>query len=527
MKSTKRLNRKKEKNRSKKKSKRKTNRRDSLKRRFKFIRSITKKKKKKLKQPLRAGLKKGDSAKCIGLLNLALKHIHQGEMDDIFTKEDHCLWSSGFLESGIKRGFKLMKSGNYQLDPNCNVVCLSNALLVYTMIKLDYHELSDLQKLYLFFLDYLNRSGNERTGKTLPLDYALKAIEKELSRAKEYHKKKVDENAKTKSIKTALKSIAKIESRKQEVIDRYKVDDDDWPWSGPLTDSAEEDEDGNPQVYWINEDTGEFSYTDPAESFPHSRPRSNINKVNICGSTDCIYLHEDEFIKNPELGEPIEKFCNHAILIFKGLIWMLMKEFSESDIHMYNIQGDGGGLYCEHDDCLESVDTYTEDELKEHMIKKHGKKSEPEKSNYENVIKLDLSMRALLNNTDSILVPINEIYSERGDTYSPGEEKFHDQEWIYHKMKKVLVSDLDDKKLYLTADLDDDDGDWGARWNIYDFLNKQIDPVFTQIEIIIETLPNGMRVPQLKEVIVGSITNHWYVAPKKIIYDDVSIQMAL
>ena len=141
--------------------------------------------------------------------------------------EDHVLWTSGFLESGIKRGFKLMKKGNTKLDANCNKVCLSNALLVYTMKDSDYHELSDLQKLYLFLLDYLNRSGNERTGKTLPLEYALEAIEKELSRAKEYHKKKVDEKAKAKSIKTALKSIAKIESRKQEVIDRYKVEDDD------------------------------------------------------------------------------------------------------------------------------------------------------------------------------------------------------------------------------------------------------------------------------------------------------------
>jgi len=104
--------------------------------------------------------------------------------------EDHVLWTSGFLESGIKRGFKLMKKGNTKLDANCNKVCLSNALLVYTMMELDYHELSDLQKLYLFLLDYLNRSGNERTGKTLPLEYALEAIEKELSRAKEYHKKK-------------------------------------------------------------------------------------------------------------------------------------------------------------------------------------------------------------------------------------------------------------------------------------------------------------------------------------------------
>ena len=87
--------------------------------------------------------------------------------------------------------------------------------------------------------------------------------------------------------------------------------------------------------------------------------------------------------------------------------------------------------------------------------------------------------------------------------------------------KLVLVSDLDDKKLYLTANLDRDEP-----W-VNEFLDRTIDPVLTQIEIITQTLPNGMGVPQLKEVIENSITQHWYVAPKREIYDNVSIQMAV
>jgi hypothetical protein len=210
-----------------------------------------------------------------------------------------------------------------------------------------------------------------------------------------------------------------------------------------------------------------------------------------------------------------------------------MKEFSESDIHLYNAQVGGGDHWCEHEDCLDiTVPFATKGKLEKHMKEVHGDsvvepgpspEPEPEQE-YENVIKLDLSMRALLKNTDSVLIPIYEIYFEWGvpnrDTYDPGEEKFHEQLWVYHKMKKVLVSDLDDKKLYLTANLDAVES--SGRWAIYDFLDGEINPILTQIEITTETLPNGKIVPQLEERIEGSITQHWYLAPKKEIYENVS-----
>ena len=93
-------------------------------------------------------------------------------------------------------------------------------------------------------------------------------------------------------------------------------------------------------------------------------------------------------------------------------------------------------------------------------------------------------------------------------------------------MKKVLVPTLDEG-LYLTANLDDVDGSGSARWAMVDFLEGNINPILAQIEITTQTLPNGMGVPQLKEVIENSITQHWYVAPIKEIYDNVSIQMAV
>ena len=475
--------------------------------------------KKTKKKSIVAGVKKEHAAKYIGLLNSALNHIHQGKIDDVFLSGDHILWTSGFLEEGSKRGFELMKSGKYQLDPNCNIVCVSNSLITWQIIQLDYHELSDLQKLYLFFLDYLNRSGNERTDKTLPLEYAIKNIEKELSLAKEYHKRKVGEKAKAKSIKTALKSIAKIETRKQDVLDRYK-----------------------------SQTTTGFN-----------------NTVDICGQMDCIYLNEDKFIENPDLEKPIEKFCNHMILIFKGIIWLLMKEFSESEIHMYNIQSGGVNYYCDHVNCLESVIAFeTKADLERHMKEDHPElepdrpvlqtgnplEAEPElepepepesEYEYERRIELDLSIHALLVNTDSVLIPSYSIYGDK-DNYEIGDSIQMGDEWLYtnlrrvgseFKIDKILAQDLKEQ-FYLTATLDDgyeaheaeaeDEGT--ALERLMEFVKGNHKPLLSNIQIINPKLPNGSVVPQLIEEIKDSITQHWYVAPKKEICDNVAIQMA-
>ena len=89
---TKRLNRKKR-PRSRQKSR---VRKDTLKRRYALMRTLRKSKKSKKsktkksrgatkKDVVKAGLRKEDSSKYIGLLNLALKHIYQGsKIDDVF-----------------------------------------------------------------------------------------------------------------------------------------------------------------------------------------------------------------------------------------------------------------------------------------------------------------------------------------------------------------------------------------------------------------------------------------------------------
>ena len=511
---------------------------DRLKKRYTFMRSLKRSKKPKSKKKLRrAGLNKEDASKYIGLLNEALKQMYQGEMlRDLFTKD--ILWTSGYLEIGMENGYRLMKEGNFQLDPSCNIVCLSNALLILTMIEQDYDELSDLQKLYLFFLHYFNRSGNDKSRKILPLAYALKKVDKEFEIATEYYQKKVAEKAKSKSIKTALKSIGKIEVRREGIKKIYRNyhDSSASGWSGPYTDDAEEDEDGNPQEYWINE-TGEFAYTDPA--LRYGQPPKNIS-VNICGDIDCLYLNEEVFIENPKLEKPLQEFCDHLILIFKGIIWLLMKEFSESQIYMYNIQSGGGNYWCDHHDCLDSVEEFeTEEELEKHKNEVHDKESKSDSKSeikYENKIELDLSIHILLQNTDCVLIPTNSIFYD-DDTYKSGESLQKGDEWVYtnfrkigpprkrsYKMDKVLVRDLKDK-FYLTATIFDS-GFMDLEY-LTEFMEGKMMPKLTKIEIIEQKLPNGTNIPQLREEIVNSITQHWYVAPKKEIYDNVVIQMAI
>ena len=485
---TKRLNRKKtiKRPRSRKKSR---VRKDTLKRRYALMRTLNKSKKSKAnssavtkKDVVKAGLRKEDSSKYIGLLNLALKHIYQGsKIDDVFLSSDNVLWSSGFLEKGMLNGFKLIKSTTNQLDPHCNTVCLSNALLSWTILKLDYHELSDLQKLYLFFLDYLNREGNDNRRAYLPFDYVIMKFDKKIATATQYLKKKIDEKAKAKSIKTAQKSIDKLKKELDDYKKRY-IDYSEHisPWVFEPSVKKES---------WTYD--GETLDDDP---HPTGHPRES---VDICDSTDCLFLNGEAKAENPELVKPIGKFCDNLILIFKGIIWLLMKEFSASKLHLYNTQ-------------------VAEPE------------PEPEQE-YSAKITLDLSIHTLLQNVDCVLIPSSKIFWARYTS----DTSLRRVPWVYtnlHKvgseymMDKMNVSDLTDK-FYLTALLHwNEDIDEQTAFD--DFIKNGSNPesgypILRCIEIEENQLPDGTTVPQLQERIEGSITQHWYVAGKKDIRENV------
>ena len=492
---TKRLNHKKTRKRPRSRKKSRV-RKDTLKRRYAFMRTLkkSKTKKKAIKDVVKAGLRKEDSSKYIGLLNLALKHIYQGsKIDDVFLSSDNVLWSSGFLEKGMLNGFKLIKSTTNQLDPHCNTMCLSNALLSWTILKLDYHELSDLQGLYLFFLDYLNREGNDNRSAYLPFDYVIMKLDKKIETAKQYLEKK-EKVGNAKSIKTAQKNIDKLKKE----LDDYKKRYADYsehisPWVFEPSVKKES---------WTYD--GETLYDDP---YPTWHPRKS---VDICDSTDCLFLNGEANAENPELVKPIGKFCDNLILIFKGIIWLLMKEFSASKLHLYNTQ------VAEPEPELEPEPEPADAE------------PEPEQE-YSAKITLDMSIHTLLQNVDCVLIPSSNIFWARYTS----DTSLRRVPWVYtnlHKvgseymMDKMNVSDLTDK-FYLTALLHwNEDIDEQAAFD--DFIKNGSNPesgypILRCIEIEENQLPDGTTVPQLQEMIEGSITQHWYVAGKKDIRENV------
>lgn len=431
-----------------------------------------KRKKKKKKKSLRAGVKKELAPTYTALLNQAVQCMFQDESKKVFTEEFDILWTSGFIEKGAKKGFRLIQNDEYQLDPDCNVVCLSNAIIMYGIIdEGEYHKLSHLQKLYLFFVDYLNREGNDKVKQELPFEYAVRKIDKKLETAKAYHKKKIDEKAKAKSIKTALKSINKIEIERKATKDRYDS------WHKELAKHSR------------------FS----------SRPAPPQDlRVNVCGDIDCQFITENSpgFIKISQSGVDISKvieiFCENIIYAFKGVIWLLMKEFSEGEIYMYS----------------NGVD--------------------PKPSSDSNQVQLNLPIHSLVENTNSVMIPSSKIYMDI-DTYEEEDWTLKDDSsWVYTTMKqnrsngeytmnKVLVDDLRDDTMYLTANLNP----YVDLEAINQFIEgKGNQPVLEYLQRTFETLSNGLKVPQLREEISNSISQHWYVSPLRSINDNVQIQRA-
>ena len=89
-----------------------------------------------------------------------------------------------------------------------------------------------------------------------------------------------------------------------------------------------------------------------------------------------------------------------------------------------------------------------------------------------------------------------------------------------YTMDKTLVDDLRDDTMYLTADLN--------RYTDLKKMNQFIEgegdqPVLEYLQRTFETLSNGLKVPQLREEISNSISQHWYVSPLKSIEANVEL----
>jgi len=499
--------------RTKRLNHKKTKAKDKMKRKINPVRQIKKRKNLKKtprKRAIKASARKEDSPKYIGLLNLALNIMG---VEDVFTEDDSVLersWSrtGSFLEEGIKQGLLLLEDyNNDKLDPDCNKVCLTNALIVWQILeKVKYSDkLSPNEELYLLCLYYLNRGSNQGDNKVLPLEYALLGIENKLDHAKKTYEEKVANKAQAKKIKKAKNYVEKLQNNKDEIEKKYTDHDPQWKnitAREAVGDMDSSDEGGGDEdtFWWHNVKTGEITHMDkPWSPELWEGKDDKREQIDVCRAVDCQYLFDSWAQKSPEMKKSVEKLCGNIVSIYKGLTFTLIKQFAEEEIYQYQ---------------LESDPTISETK-----------------------IELDLEIFSLLENIDFVLIPDGPIICELSEEY---EEDIDKAEWVYtnlykggdghYTMDRTLVSELKDKS-YLVGRLDSSRISQlkeyaGSASDIIDFCvgeptERIVHPMLTHIDLTKKHLLDGTEIVDISEHITDTITNHWFIADKSYISDRV------
>ena len=364
-----------------------------------------------------------DTSTYVHLLNESLKQM--GISDNIFTSEDNVLersWrgSGSFLSEGIKQGILLLENyNNDRLDPDCNKVCFTNVLILWTILEKvkSSDKLSPNEELYLLCLYYLNRGSNKGNNKVLPLEYALSGIEKKLEHAKKNYDEKVANKVQAKKIKKARNYVERLQNQKDEIEKKYTEHEPRWRNITSLEATGEYESEDEGIFWWENLKTGETRKHDkPWSPELWEGKTDKRERIDLCRSVDCQYLFEYWAKKSPQMKKSIEKLCNNIISVYKGLTFMLIKQFAEESIYQYQ---------------LESDPTVSETE-----------------------IRLDLDIFSLLENVDFVLIPDGPIIHELSEEYGVIPEM---ADWVYTNLQKkgyehytidrILVSELEDNHI--------------------------------------------------------------------------------
>jgi hypothetical protein len=236
----------------------------------------TRKKSKKNKQRI-------ESRKYIELLNTALRHINSNISADLFDKDDYHL--ANYIKQGSKKGYELLKNENFIKDLSCNSLCLTMAILNSSIAKYTYDKLTILNKIFLFFLIYLNNDKNmirkKRDIKTGLIHYDTKINNAE-KQYLIYKERNGDDHRLTKK---TFKRFERLIKEKEELRNTGKI-------SGSSTD---------------------------------------ILRIDVCDSIDCKYLNEYKMTKGEKFNKSYNNFCDNIIEIYKGISWMnIMKIFHKN-----------------------------------------------------------------------------------------------------------------------------------------------------------------------------------------------------
>ena len=452
-------------------------------------------------------------------------------IESLFEEEDNVLersWrgSGSFLKEGIKQGLSLLKNyTNDRLDPDCNVVCLTNALILRTILEKEKlsEKLSPYEELYLLCLYYLNRGTNLGSNKVLPLEYALLGIENRIEHARKNYEEKVSKKAQAKKIKKAKGYLVKLEKAKAEIKQKYDSHEPQWrnisvAEMEQMKGTDNEELRGvsyhdfaarHDRFWWLNNKTGVLKSEDkPWSPELWEGPDDKREQVDICRPVSCHYLFESWAKKSPAMRKSIEKLCMNIVSIYKGLTFTLIQQFAEEEIYQYQLE------------------------------------SEPIID--ETKITLDLKIFSLLENVEFVLIPDSRLIQDFTEEYSDLDEA----KWVYTNLQKdeydqctmdrTLISELEEKsylvgllnssKIHLldlrastgipsdTLDIYVGDGTGQRPWD---------EPVLESITLYKKTLNDGKEIIDISENIENSITDHWFIADKDNISDRVELEVAI
>lgn len=240
----------------------------------------TKKQKKTLKKKRILQKKEKIGKKYIDLLNLALKHIHMDSTLEIFDKDDYLLYTSNFIETGIKQGYKFINRKDIIIETDCNSLCMTISILNEGLIGKDVKKLNMLEKLYLFFISYLQSRDYNKDNEMLDFEYALRKADILIQQQKKNFQQAVEKDGiEHRRAKQYKKNVEKFEKRKQTLIE-------------------------NKGIY--SEDLRLFY------------------RVDKCNNIDCEFLNSYHMKKSEKHLRSYEKFCSHLPFLFKGVVWLNM-----------------------------------------------------------------------------------------------------------------------------------------------------------------------------------------------------------
>ena len=469
-------------------------------------RTLKKRTLKKRNQSIQKNYNQTKHKKYRDILNMALLFMHgysAGELSyKVFTDKDYS-FIKGILQRGIQEGWTILTKKKEAIDLSCHSLCCTVSILNYMLIlKQDFHQLTDLEKLYLFFIYYFNPLSSIK--KKLSHEASIKKIEELIKlQLEKYEVSKKQKGVNDKSTKQYKKNYKRQLTKKVNII------------KNKLTMDA-----------------------------------------YVCSSLDCSdILQSQKDTMNQSLS--IEKFCKEAPVIFKGVVIMMMNAYkqkylsiipSENELKqmntysLYNLcnkldpntdsysWADGILDSYESSNSEEEIKTLFIDKLKEY---KNLEIFKPQNNRY--MLELNLSEFIDKHRSNVIFIPTIYHYKEM-DYYKQGEFKpilkSNNDLWVFtnYNMREGTIDKLPVNQLtndyYITVILDGDDNDFFIEGQkkangrkLLDFISGKRIPSIYSLDKSYNKYRKQMN---CQELIMNSISIHWLISTKNNIIGNLA-----